>query len=139
MTAPDPWTDRRRHAATEHAAAHRRERAVDGERARSVVADFVQAAIRLGIAPAPLRARGYDGRSTYRTRLRGWALHTDGRMAVGTDGEFYLLTVPTSWWAHVVGVHLEPHDPPLQIGRGAGDGESIALSELLDRRLAGNA
>jgi hypothetical protein len=136
VTEPDSWTDRRRHAAAEHAAAHRRERTSESDRARTLVAEFVQSANRLGIAPQPLRARAYDGRSSYRTRLRGWLLHTDGRLAIGTDGEFYLLSVPTSLRARVTGVHLQPHDPPLQVGRGAGDGESIALSELLNRRLA---
>jgi hypothetical protein len=135
VTDGDSWRERRRHAATEHAAAQRRQRASDSDRARAVVASFVKEANRLGIAAEPLRARAYDGRSFYRTGLQGWLLHTDGRMAVGTDAEFYLLAVPTSLRARLVGVHLTPHDPPLNVGRGAGDGESISLSELLDRRL----
>lgn len=135
MTESGSWSDRRRHAAVEHAAAHRRTRAADSAQARLLVADFVRAAAARGLAPAALRARGYAGRSSYRTGLRGWLLHTDGRLAVGTDGEFYLLTVRDSVRGRLLGVRLAPHDPPLQVGRGAGDGESIALAELLQRRL----
>ena len=85
--------------------------------------------------PESLRARSYDGHSTYRTGRLGWLLHTDGRMAVGTDGEFYLLSVPPSLRGRLFGVDLRAHEPPLQVGRGAGDGESISLAELLERRL----
>ena len=56
-------------------------------------------------------------------------------MAIGTDGEFYLLTVPASLRARLRGVDLTPSDPPLQVGRSAVDGESISLAELLQRRL----
>lgn len=131
----DSWTDRRRHAATEHAAAHRRARAAESGRAEAVIAEFLVAASRLGVGARPLRARNYAGTSTYRTGLHGWPLHTDGRMAVGTDGEFYLLSVPGTWRGRLLGVRLEPQDPPLHVGRGAGDGESIGLAELLQRRL----
>lgn len=131
----DEWTTRRRYAAAEHAAAQRRARAADSQRARRLIAEFITSAGARALAPGPLRARGYDGRSLYRTGLSGWLLHTDGRMAVGTDGEFYLLSVPTTMRGRLVGVHLEPQDPPLQVGRGAGDGESIALAELLQRAL----
>lgn len=138
VTEPADWTSNRRHAADEHAAAQRRARAAESDRARLVIKDFVAAATARGLPPRPLRARGYDG-SSYRTRLRGWPLHTDGRMAIGTDGEFYLLTVPASLLARLRGVELTPADPPLQVGRSAGDGESISLAELLQRRLDAGA
>lgn len=135
MTDSESWTELRRHAATKHTEAQRKARAAESERAGELVAQFAAAAAAAGIPPTALRARGYDGRSTYRTRLRGWYLHTDGRMAVGTDGQFYLLTVPASLRARFLGAAVAPHDPPLQIGRSAGDGESIPLAELLRRRL----
>lgn len=131
----DEWTARRRYAATEHAASQRRARAADSRLARRLIAEFIISAGERGLVPGPLRARGYDGRSTYRTGVRGWLLHTDARMAVGIDGEFYLLSVPTTMRGRFVGVQLQPQDPPLQVGRGAGDGESIALAELLQRAL----
>jgi len=37
--------------------------------------------------------------------------------------------------ARLRGVTVEPQDPPLQVGRGARDGESIDLDALLARRL----
>ena len=52
-------------------------------------------------------------------------------MAVGTDGEFYLLTVPASLRARVRGADLAPSDPPLVLGKGARDGESIDLADAL--------
>jgi len=131
----DPWTERRRYAATEHAAAQRQVRAADSQRARELIAAFIESARALGPAPTPLRARGYGGHSSYRTGLTGWLLHTDGRMAIGADGEFYLLSVPSTLRGRLTGVRLEPQDPPLQVGRGAGDGESISLAELLQRIL----
>ena len=57
-------------------------------------------------------------------------------VAVGTDGEFYLLTVPDSVRGRVTGVTLAPAQPRLVVGEGARDGERISLSELLDLRLA---
>jgi hypothetical protein len=135
VTDPDEWPQSRRHAATEHAAAQRRAREAEAAQARAVIATFVESARARGLPTTPLRARGYDGRSTYRTGLSGWPLHTDGRMAIGADGEFYLLSVPTSWRSRLFGVQLEPADPPLQVGRSAGDGESISLAELLQRSL----
>jgi len=33
-------------------------------------------------------------------------------------------------------VTIAPSPPPLAVGRGARDGESMSLKELLDRRLA---
>ena len=133
----DGWTERRRYAATEHAAAQRKVRAADSQRARALIAQFIESVLVSGLDPVPLRARGYGGHATYRTGLRGWLLHTDGRMAIGTDGEFYLLSVPASMRGRLTGVQLEAQDPPLQVGRGAGDGESISLAELLQRALDG--
>jgi hypothetical protein len=135
VTDPDSWPAARRQAATEHAAAQRRARSAETERARAIVARFVSAATGARLPAERLRARAQAGRATYRTPLRGWYLHTDGRLAVGTDGEFYLLSVPASLRARLFGTTVAAHDPPLQVGRSAGDGESIPLAELLQRRL----
>jgi len=35
-------------------------------------------------------------------------------------------------------VPLEPSPPPLQVGKGAKDGESFALEDLLEMRLQGS-
>ena len=104
--------------------------------ARRLVADFAAAARERGLRPSALVARGYSGRGRYRTGLHGWYLRPEGGIAVGTDGEFYLLTVPDSMRARLAGVTVEPAQPRLVVGEGARDGERISLSELLDLRLA---
>jgi len=79
----------------------------------------------------PLKARSYDGRYRYRTPLEGWYLRRNQSVAVGTDGEFYVLSVPGGLRAAVVGARPEPSDPPLILGKGARDGESLDLVDAL--------
>lgn len=129
------WREKRARTINAHAAAHQRDRAVETAMARQVVAQFVNEASARGLPAAPLRARA--GRSTYRTRLRGWYLTRD--VAVGEDGELYLLTVPASLRARIAGAELVPHQPGLIVGEGGRDGESIPLRTLVQRRLAAGA
>lgn len=97
--------------------------------------DFVARAAASGLPPEPLRARGYAGRRTYRTPLRGWYLRLDRSCAVGEDGLFYLLAVPDGLRGAVRGVGLTPSDPVLVLGRGSRDGDSVALVDALARLL----
>ena len=53
----------------------------------------------------------------------------------GTDGEFYVLTVPSSLRARFAGAEVTPSLPRLVIGAGGGDGETFPLAQLLERRL----
>ena len=87
-----------------------------------------------GLPDEPLRARSYGGK-VYRTRLRGWYVHPNRSLAVGVDGRFYHLLVPSSARAWLTGVTVSPQDPRLIVGEGARDGESIPLATLLQRRL----
>jgi len=96
----------------------------------------VQAAQAQGIPPEPLRARAWGGRTTYRTGIVGWYLKRNGSLGVDTEGNFYVLSAPTSLRARLRGVTLEPSDPPLVVGVGGRDGESMPLQQLLDIRLA---
>lgn len=130
------WAEERRLAATVHAAAHERRRLTEIQQARQLVADFVLRARERGLPAVPLAARSYTGRARYRTGLRGWYLKADRSVAVGEDGEFYLLSVPGSLRARFTGADVRPHDPPLVIGQGGRDGESIPLKTLLERVLA---
>lgn len=123
------------HAAGVHVDAQRRAREVQQRRASELVAAFVRDVTARGIAPVPLAARGYGGRRRYRTGLRGWYLKPDRSIAVGTDGEFYILSVPDSALARVRGARLAPTPPPLTVGEGARDGETLPLAELLQLRL----
>lgn len=116
-----------------------RAEAKETAQARLLVEKFVTDARAAGLEPVPLKARSYSGSGGYRTGLRGWYLQPKGSLAIGEDGEFYILTAAGGPMARLRGVTLEPRDPPLAVGRGARDGESLSLAELLQLRLtAGN-
>ncbi|BCB82640.1 hypothetical protein GCM10022251_66420 [Phytohabitans flavus] len=138
MTSDDQakWRQDRRHAVTVHAEAEARRRAVEVSQARALVADFVRRARERGLPTEPLVARAYSGGGRYRTGLRGWYLKADRSMAVAEDGAFYLLAVPASLRARLTGVTLRADDPPLVVGKGGRDGESIPLATLLERALS---
>lgn len=104
-------------------------------RAERMVADFARAATDRGIPTVALVARAFSGRGRYRTRLRGWYLKPDHSIAVAEDGHFYILSVATSLRARLSGIELAPSVPPLTIGEGARDGESLPLATLLALRL----
>jgi hypothetical protein len=129
------WREQRRAAAAAQADAMSRRKAAETERARRVVARFVAEARERGIAPQPLVARSFSGRGEYRTGLTGWYVRRNRTLAVGTDGEFYILTVPGGLRQRLTGVTLTPADPPLVVGAGGRDGESVPLDELLRLRL----
>lgn len=132
----ESWRASRREAFEAHAQAQRRAEAAESEQARPLVADFVRRAREQQLAPEPLRARAYSGSATYRTRLRGWYLKPTGPLAIGEDGEFYVLIATPGLSARLRGVDVAPSPPPLAVGRGARDGESMSLQELLEWRLA---
>ncbi|NUR31774.1 MAG: hypothetical protein HOV83_39035 [Catenulispora sp.] len=129
----DDWRARRDLAVTRHAEAAAKARAAEAAEARALIADFVARAGDL--TPVRLKARPYSGGGRYRTNVTGWYIHPDESMAIGVDGGFYLLTVVPSITARLRGATVEPQEPLLIIGRGAKDGESISLKELLRRRL----
>ncbi|WP_258723885.1 hypothetical protein [Cellulomonas sp. NS3] len=133
--AGDDWRTQRREAAAVHAEALERRRLAESTRARALLAEFVETARARGVVPVPLRAHSYDGRHRYRTPHTGWYLRRDEKVAVGTDGEYYVLGVPTSLRAQLRGTTLTPQDPPLVIGAGGKDGESLDLPDALARAL----
>jgi hypothetical protein len=139
MADAQEWARRRREAAEEHADRLARRRAAETARAREMVHAFAREAEERGLAAGPLLARAGEGRPTYRTGLVGWYLNRDGSLGVTTDGDYYHLASPPSLKARLFGVRLEPAEPPLQVGAGGRDGESMALDVLLAMRLgAGN-
>lgn len=139
MSAADPrdgdWAAQRRRSIEVHQAAQRARRDGETARARELVTRFTRQATERGLRPVPLAATAYSGRGSYRTGLRGWYLKPDRSLAIGTDGEFYILSVPASLAARLRGARLTPSEPPLQVGEGARDGESIPLADLLELRL----
>jgi hypothetical protein len=133
--APDPQSEQWRRQRTEAAEHQHREllrrQARESAEARRLIVDFVAEADRLGIEPTCLRARSFSGSATYRTSLTGWYLRRNQSVAVGTDGEFYILSVPGGMGARFRGARPEPSDPPLILGAGGRDGESIDLADAL--------
>lgn len=137
MEADDEsWRTSRREAFEALAHAQRRAEAAEADRARPLVADFLRRASEQGLTAEPLRARAYSGSASYRTGLTGWYLQPTGPLAIGEDGEFYVLIAAPGLAARLRGVVVAPSPPPLAVGRGARDGESMSLQELLERRLA---
>ena len=135
MSDAQNWARRRREDAQAKADRFARARAGETVRAREMILEFVREARRRDIPSGPLLARAGDGRPTYRTGLVGWYLNRDGSLGVTTAGDYYTLVSPVSLRARLRGVDLQPTDPPLQVGAGARDGESIALDVLLRMRL----
>ena len=66
----------------------------------------------------------------------GWYLRADRSVGVGVDGRYYVLVVPPQRFGRWRTVRVEATPPPLQVGKGARDGESVALDVLLEKRLA---
>lgn len=118
--------------------AARLDRLRDSESAKAsiLLAAFAKDASAAGLQPEQLLARSYSGRATLRTDITGWYLKRDHSVGVSVDGLFYLLHAPGSLRERLKGVKLEPSAPPLELGRGARDGESMPLSESLAKRLA---
>jgi len=139
VSTDEAWRRQRDLAVTKHAAAEKAARDAQTSEARQLVEEFARTARERGIEPVRLKARAYNGRSRYRTNLVGWYVHPDRSLAIGVNGAFYVLGVPASVRSRLFGARPLPQDPLLVIGRGAKDGESISLRELLQRRLtAGN-
>ncbi|MFI5834008.1 hypothetical protein ACIA5A_10070 [Micromonospora sp. NPDC051300] len=129
------WRERQRRAVRAHAAADARERAAEQAEAAELVARFAAEAARRGLRADRLTATGHDGRGRYRTRITGWYVDRARSRAVDADGRFYLLTVPPGLRSRLLGADPPPSAPPLVVGRGGRDGESVPLAVLLNRRL----
>lgn len=123
--------------ALEMAARLRRRQEAESAQAAVLLDVFVRDAQLAGIEPERLTARSYSGDTRYRTNVTGWYLKRDKSVGVGLDGSFYVLHAPGSVLALVRGVTILPSSPPLELGRGGRDGESIPLAEAIARRLAG--
>jgi len=133
----DKWARQRAEAV--RVQAERLEARQDAEhtRAEGMLREFVAAARAAGLAPEPLQVQGYAGRGTARTRLQGWYLRADRTLGISADGNFYVLTAPIGVLDRLRGVRLEPRRPPLVLGAGGKDGESVPLGDALDRLLPG--
>jgi hypothetical protein len=129
------WREQRREAAVAHAAALDRRKAAETAKAREYLADFVEKMKALGIEPQPLRAQVVGSGTSYRTDITGWYLRRNRSLGVDADGNYYILGTPASLKARLSGVRVVPSDPPIIVGLGARDGESLPLEQLLRHRL----
>jgi hypothetical protein len=118
-----------------HVAAQRRRDEQEAAKAQVLIDRFVARATEAGLATEELTARPWSGRGRYRTGIVGWYLRRDRSVAVGADGSYYLLVVAPHRFGRWRTVPLEPTPPPLQVGRGGRDGESVTLETLLEMRL----
>ena len=110
-------------------------RARESKKAQELIDEFVRTALERGLPTTELTARTWKGKGRFATNVVGWYLRLDRSLGVDPDGRYYSLLVPPRPLARFRGVEVTPSDPPLQVGEGARDGESIALRELLRLRL----
>ncbi|WP_270888415.1 hypothetical protein [Pedococcus sp. 5OH_020] len=118
-----------------HVEAQRRRSEQESAKAQVLVDRFVEKAKEAGLPTEELTARPWSGRGRYRTGVVGWYLRRDRSIGVGVDGGYYVLVVPPERFGRWRTVRVEPTAPPLQVGQGARDGESVALHVLLELRL----
>jgi hypothetical protein len=114
-------------------------RARESAKAQELLDEFVRTALERGLPTTELTARTWKGSGRYATGIKGWYLRLDRSLGVDPQGRYYSLLVPPRPLARFRGVEVSPSDPPLQVGEGARDGESIALRELLRLRLEAGA
>jgi len=118
-----------------HAEAQRRRTEQEAAEAQVLVDRFVGQATQAGLVTEELTARPWSGRGRYRTGVVGWYLRRDRSIGVGLDGGYYVLVVAPERFGRWRTVPVAPSPPPLQVGQGARDGESVALDVLLEMRL----
>lgn len=134
--APEDRRAERSRLFAHQAAELERRRARETAQARELVAAFVAEARERRVPAVPLRARSRrGGGATVRTDVVGWYVRRDRSVGVGTDGELYLLTVDVGLRERLSGARLRPSDPPLVLGAGGRDGDSVDLADALRRTL----
>ncbi len=132
------WREQRDRAVAVHAAALRSKREAEAAQARGLIEEFLRRVDAAGApAPQPLTCLSYNGRTRFRTPLMGWYLNQSRTIGLDTTGEYYVLLVPHSFRARFSGVAPQPQQPPLIVGEGGRDGESMPLRDLLARLQAG--
>ncbi|MCL1899613.1 MAG: hypothetical protein FWG11_03670 [Promicromonosporaceae bacterium] len=131
------WSDFRSQAAHFQHERLQERRDAQHAKAEEMLAEFLPVVRAHGPRPVPLRVTGYGGKGVAKTPLRGWYLRTNRTAALGEDGHFYLLIAPLSPRDRLLGCQPDPSRPPLVLGEGGRDGESIDLADALERVLPG--
>lgn len=110
-------------------------KAFEARRAQKLIDSFTAAALAASLPTTRLRVRGYGGRGTASSNISGWYIRHDQSMGIGTDSRLYRLALPLSMLDRIRGVELQPMDPPMVLGAGGRDGDSIDLVDALQRLL----
>jgi hypothetical protein len=126
--------DERTERAHYHVAEQQRRDARESAKAQVFVDRFVARAIETGLPTEELSAVPWSGRGRYRTGIVGWYLRENRSIGVSVDGGYYVLVVAPQRFGRWRTVDVAPTPPPLQVGKGARDGESVALDTLLELR-----
>ena len=132
---PAKRREERGERAAQHVEAQRRRSEQESAKAQVLIDRFVAQAVQAGLPTQELTARPWSGRGRYRTGVVGWYLRRDRSVGVGLDGSYYMLVVAPERFGRWRTVPVGPTPPPLQVGRGARDGESVALDVLLEMRM----
>lgn len=117
-----------------HVAAQQRREAAESGKAQVLIDRFVERAVAARLPTEELTASPWNGRGRYRTDVTGWYLKRDRSIGVSTDGSYYVLVVAPERFGRWRKVSLAPTPPPLQVGKGGRDGDSVALDVLLQLR-----
>lgn len=127
----EEWAANRREAAAEHARRLAERKRLEAAKAQEIIDAFLATAATDAVPPEPLEVKGRSG-GRARTSLRGWYLKTDRSAAVATDGGFYVLIADLGVRERWRGYTPTPVDPPLIVGEGGGDGETIDMAAALE-------
>ena len=132
----DDWVAQRTKAAAIQADRLSARKNAEHERAEAQLAEFLPVVTAHGPAPVDLVVQGYGGVGQAKSNRRGWYLRNNRTCALGTDGKFYVLIAPLSRFHPVwKKVEVPPTRPPLIIGEGGKDGETIDLADAIERVL----
>lgn len=132
---PGDRRDERAAQADYHVAAQQRRDREESVKAQVLLDAFVEQATQAGVPTEELTARPWSGGGRYKTGVVGWYLKRDQSVGVGADGRFYVLVVAPQRFGRWRTVAVEPTPPPLQVGKGGRDGDSVALDTLLEKRI----
>lgn len=129
------WTRHRQEVFAVKERALHAARQAEHEKATAIIREAIEQFRAAGIDPIALRAKPYTGSGSIRTTLEGWYLKQDKSLAVDAEGRYYVMRVEGGLRARLQGSSPESTLAPLVVGRGARDGDTFNLEELLRMRL----
>lgn len=127
------WAEQRRENARLQAESLAAAKAAESAQASAYLRQFASAARAANLPTETLVVRARGGKGSARTSIQGWYLRVDQTMAVDSEGNFYLLQDHLTLKDRLRGFTPTPSDPPLVLGYGGRDGESIDLVDALTR------